>query len=199
MSCRSATFYRFVPPKTRKTLRVGGFWITLRDGARRDRLACVCAESRQVRHERRHLERHLLAFGDGAHWLALDQRQRVVPRIQFHTAADWQRRDHLGILLRIHWNGRFQVRKSWHAISQVRADQVRNFFLPRLHRCQEQSCIPQLILVGRIVQELDCLCIRRFFFIWCVPESKVAECVLIIDQQLIEPIRKFRIQRIKNS
>src|SRR6202030_1917290 len=105
--------------------------ILLFGGADSDGHTSFSAESRQIRHERCYFETHLLAFGDDAYWLALDQVELVKPRVQLHASADRQCREHVGILLGIR---RSQVGNHANSIAEVRADQVRYFLLAGLQR-----------------------------------------------------------------
>ena len=80
-------------------------------------------------------------------------------------------------------------------VAQVRADQIGNFLLPRLHRLQEQSGIAQLILVRRIGQNLHGFVVRRNLFIRGAGESEVPESIFVLNQQLVEE-RELRVQAV---
>ncbi len=59
-------------------------------------------------------------------------------------------------------------------------------FCAILQRGEEKRRVSKLILVRRVVQQLDGFCVGGRFLCGCAPEPKMPESILIIDQQLIE-------------
>src|SRR5713101_6811858 len=115
--------------------------------------------SSQVKHERRDLEWHLLAFGHGAHRLGLQHFEFVVPRVHLDAPAERQRDNlSLGRRLRIGcgaWVARLlrgcrggEPHIDGDAIAQVWADQIRDVFLPILQGVEEKFSRGELVLVG---------------------------------------------------
>src|SRR6266404_6044007 len=105
----------------------------------------------QVKNERCDFERHLLAFGYSAHRLGLQHFDLVAPRVHLDASAEWQCDDlSLGRGLRIGggacvcrflrgWRrGGSQRQIDGDAITQVRADQVRDVLLPSLQGIEEE-------------------------------------------------------------
>src|SRR5713226_14782 len=68
----------------------------------------------------------------------------------------------------------------------MRANQVRNFLLACGQRVKEQRRVPELVLIRRIAQDLDRFRIGGLLLVGSPRESEVAECFLVINQQLIE-------------
>src|SRR5204862_7563516 len=122
--------------------RFPGFRIRRRRRASRNGLRSFGHVAHQVRHKRRHFERHLLAFRHRPYRLALDQIQLVVPRIQLYPSADRKRRDHLWVWLLIAAGHRGpEGTDDRDAIAEVRADYVGDLLLPRLQSLEKQRSI----------------------------------------------------------
>src|SRR5215470_609474 len=67
----------------------------------------------------------------------------------------------------------FQIHDIRNPIAEVRADQVRNLLLPRGESGQKESSIAELILIRRIVQQLNSFVARGLFFVGRARETKM--------------------------
>src|SRR5208282_5175621 len=121
--------------------------------------------------------------GDGDR-LGLDQFELIVPRVNFHSAAERERRDLvdlLGIELR---RGGHQRRHPGgvaieQAVAQVRPNQVLQLRRPGLDRFEEQAGVAQLVFVGRTVEQFHGFLVGGFFFAAIASEVHALEGALI--------------------
>ena len=163
----------------------------------------VYAKADQVGHERSYFKGHFLAFGYGAYRFALDEFEFVRPRVHFDAPSDGESGDQLRILFLVDGSCGLEVRDNRDAVAKMRADEIGNFLLARFHGGEEEAGVAELILVGRVVQELNGFRAGGMFLVLRALESEMAESIFFVDDNLIEEgiarLGRTLTRRVKNG